>query len=464
MLRKLEYVLLGGAAILLPFAFEASAVDQFRTAKVKAFCALVSAILAFKLWRTSFVISGFYAISVISLLFISPNFYWFNYAGTSAVVASCLFIGSQKDSVERFLNYLIVGGFICATYGYFQIAGKDPFITLYEFADKGKPMAFFGQYTLYGPFAVACFAAALFKRSWLSPYLAGPIFWIDSSFTYFSFAVVVAVFICHTYSWKPVFLLAIIALAGGYHFRKSEFMNDKGRLLLWGQAMELHNRYPWLGYGYGSWKQVYPPFQNDQLMRMNGVDPAKYNEKTKAFSDKAKMIMHIGGGVFYTTHNDPIQVVFEFGRVGMILILFFVASLVRILMLYKTTNQTAALAAILLSVLANSLGSFPFHLVPQVLLPVWAYVLLLRVTKDDARLREWLSKILISVFSFLRLPVLLQKISDLLRLNRLQELKNSLTERLIGLSFLGAINGRGYTELTSLTPLQIRKFIRSRKA
>lgn len=389
---RVKRIFAGAGVLLLPFILEVGQPDEMRLPKAK-FLLLLSLLYgcyeltkkidwALGLFGAWVAVSSYY--SIVGFPFEDVALFY------GALFSSFWVARLSTDDIFFGLKLFLVPAVILMVYADLQHLGKDPFATYYAWADAWRPNALFGQSTLYGPYAVCGFLVALFlERYVVAAFLLFPIIAIDSSFTYLS--LLGGVFLWLAGKLKRWMLLTLLLssfllslLAYSTHSSKiEEALNDKGRFVLWGQTLELAMRHPVMGYGFGSFKTIYPMFQLPELRKANGLQDQAMSEHAKEFFAKAEHLK-AESGVFVSSHNDLLQLFFETGAVGVILVLVMAA---RFLLAYRRNcfrPGYPVLGAMLAAVVLNSLGNFPFHLVPQALIPLWIYVIVL---SRDAILR-----------------------------------------------------------------------------
>jgi O-antigen ligase len=376
---------MGAALTMLPFAFEIGTFDTFRPAKVKWLFLAISIMLAERLYAKKAAplsLLIFFIVSVISGLFFIAEPQWSDLLVFFIAFLSLDFLpeGNDWDTAKRFLYFLTLGGVFCAIYGYFQVLGVD-FITYFAWADRHRPSVFLGQHTLYGPFASACVCSALFlKRYKTAIFLAPIIYFIDSSFTYLSLGAGLMVWILHVTNWRICLIISLLGVLGLYGLQNTEAMNDKGRSVLWKQTITLANRKPIFGQGFGSFKTIYPVLQNPKILASQGIDLDKSGDFIKNFILEAMELRKMSGN-FLSVHNEYIQVYFEMGLIGVIAMLFILYEFLVLAFTWIRTPYMAAMVSIVAVFMANSIGNFPMHLIPQALIPLWALTLLYRLSK-----------------------------------------------------------------------------------
>lgn len=370
----------GAGLLVLPFIFGLAPGEDMRDPKVRALAILFGLWIGTELYRRVHPALGCAAIVMfISGALRSVQFPMHQVLGLTAAFGSCLWVAQlKKDDIKQGLEILEVSGVLVAFYALvLQLSGQDTILT---YLPHFRPMGFFGQHTLYGPFAVACFASSLFHgRHFRALLLFLPIPIIDSSFTYLSLAVVLFLFTLRMWSKYAILgalLLSIVAGTVAYVHPKAfgAALDDQGRFKLWDYSILLGKRQMLLGHGLASFRIIYPIFANKELRAANGIDDEKQSDEMKKMFADTAFLTQISGQ-FLHPHNEPILAFFEFGLIGVAIGLWWVAAFALCWFLLPDEDWAWALGAIFFLFLANSLGSFPFHLIPQALLPLWAFVI-----------------------------------------------------------------------------------------
>jgi O-antigen ligase len=377
----------GAGLILLPFIFEPGAPDESRLPKAKALAVLAILYGAYEIFkRVDRTLGCFVGYVALSAVFSRTGIPYEDLLLFLGAVGSLVFVYRAKEvDIFHGLRLFEIAACLSAIYSVAQVAGLDPFFHYHTWADI-KPVAMFGQHTLFGPFLVSGFLAALFFRHYVAAFvMLLPIFIINSSFTFLSLGGGLLVWLLILHRRVALYALSI-ALAGVVLFvsfypkEANEAMNDKGRFRLWKQSLILSERHWLLGHGFGTFKEIYPIFQLPELRRANGLDDSKMSEKTREFIREAEAIK-AESGVFVSSHNDLVQVFFELGIIGVLLILAMVFKFYRLMLKQYWMPGYAAMCAIVTVFLLNSLGNFPFRLIPQAMIPLWIYVIV--VSRND---------------------------------------------------------------------------------
>lgn len=384
----------GAALILLPFIFEIGTPDEFRLPKAKFLMLMGLLYLAFELGRKLDIPLGLFVGWVAICAFRSTvGVPWEDLAIFFGVMVSAFWV-NQPQNWQLLLGFklFLFSSALLAIYALFQPKGIDPLIKYhYAWADTWRPTGLFGQSTLYGPYAVSGFLVALFLNyRLLAAFLLIPIILIDSSFTYLGLMGGISVYLAsklkiwHLITLSLLSLSLLLPLSYFYSSKIEEAMNDKGRVALWGQTVRLANQHWIAGRGLGSFKLIYPVFQLPELRKANGLDDQALSPKTREFMKESERLK-AEFGVFHSSHNDFLQAYFEFGAIGVVLILIMVLSFWRSARYCMWQPHYPLMVALMVSFCLNSMGSFPFRLIPQATIPLWIYVI---ITSRSAILRR----------------------------------------------------------------------------
>jgi hypothetical protein len=369
----------GAALLVLPFIFGLSGSEQMRDPKVRFLAVMFGFWLAHELWRKVHPALGCaLAGLLLSAALRSITFPLHQTLAITAAFGSCLWVRRlSENEIQHGLKLLEISGVLVAFYAaVLQFGGIDPILT---YLPGHRPMAFFGQHTLYGPFAVACFASALFGRRHIRALLLlTPIPLIDSSFTYLALAVVIFFYgICHfgrrALLGALLVCLAAVGVSKMWPKAVEDTLNDQGRFHLWKHTVRLSNGHWLAGHGLASFRLIYPIFQDPALRKANGIEDKNQSPEMQRFILEADFLRR-RIGPFMHPHNEPLLVYFEFGALGLLIALWLVAVFAWYWLQMPDEPWAWALGAIFFSSLANAQGSFNLHLIPQALLPLWALV------------------------------------------------------------------------------------------
>lgn len=273
-----------------------------------------------------------------------------------ATITALLFlvpIVAYRIPRRTFEASVIAAGSVHSLIGILNLRGIYPFLPVTQKIDENLPIGLLGQQTILGPFLALAFA---FSVLWMldapspRPRLAfaslallnlSVALLTKSSMTYGSIAVVVVVILAFYRGLTAAgigILACYAALLVASHFDQNVFWHS-GRLEPWLDAVNLLKERPWFGFGIGSWEPI------------------------------SRIIKEVRGYTFPWTylHSDPLQALFELGRVGFALIAL-VALVVarRIRWAFEVESREALTWICALAVFGtDSIANFVLHLVPH---------------------------------------------------------------------------------------------------
>lgn len=227
----------------------------------------------------------------------------------SIVLCCYLYIFAQRitdwQTVFKFFQTLLfLNAFILGL----QFFGKD---TLLNFG-LGKNLntyGIIGQHMQMGSFSVVLSAILLQVNPM---YLLFPLFTAIFCLSAWTLAVVICATAIITWP-KSKNLARAILLIGGMAFLVYAFHNGKfesnikpnnGRLMIWKTSLQIANKHPWVGWGPGTYKVLYPPLSRQKLYPGGFGDPNNIP--------------------YRTAHNWIVQMVFEMGYPFTAFILFII--------------------------------------------------------------------------------------------------------------------------------------------
>lgn len=392
-MKTAEKYLLGAGFLALPFVFSVSGAEQMREPKAHFLAVLGGLFLSLAVARrVSFSLGCaagvVYLFSLTAMRFPIEELLTF-----SAALGSCLLVAqATENDVNIGLELLEAAGVATAAYAMLlQFKGGDPIQTMVAGNDFRRVSVFFGQHTLYGPFCVAAAAPALFRgRFFKALLIAMPIPFIDASFTYLAAGVVVAIYLIRLFDTKAILglvLMGVVAggVVGSYYrdgsYVNHEELNDNGRFALWKCVWRIARVHPYAGHGgLGSFAMQFPIFQSAELRKKMGLNENSFSPEAKIVLKEAEALRNRSGW-FLSAHNEFLQAFYEFGILGLFFALLLPCVFVFYWVLCPDTPESWALAAIFFSFMANSLGNFPLHLIPQALLPLWSFVAVTSLAK-----------------------------------------------------------------------------------
>lgn len=268
---------------------------------------------------------------------------WGIYCIGTALLAVIPWYKAPEAFYRKTLMVITVSGFIMSGYAIMQMLDMDP-IFIRMIRGEIIPVGFLGQQTVLGPFLVACSMAALtLNQRLLAIFIALPIFFCDSSFTFLALGVGLTIMFWHRLvNYWEMLAFAVPSAAALAVYVHPSLLTANGRFQLWGEVFNaMWTSQPFqilFGYGGASFFSMFHIVQSKSLYDL--------------------------AGYFVEAHNDLIQQLFETGIVGVVLTLWCMIDLT--LRSYRIRfNRTAiGFIAITFSMIANSMGNFILRLEP----------------------------------------------------------------------------------------------------
>lgn len=358
-------VCLGGVLLALPFFVEPGFWDEVRMPKVKAM------VLA-----SEFLLSLYFAKKVHPILGIS--FFWLCFTsfiwGTTdaslsaiAIIASALGLASlavnpcRKD-LDTYLNLILWSCLLTGVYAWLQVFGMDFIFHYQKHEDDHFPLGFIGQQTLLGQFISLGVTIALFRRNWWAViYLTPLVFLTESTFSICSLGIGFGVWFLYFFKWKrTVIMYALMGFSGFAYLHESgrlfDFMNNQGRVEAWTHILKVANKRPVGGFGIGHFTYLYPKQQ-----------PKKHRKDH---------------GIYKEAHNEYLQVYYESGSIGIVLLILCLVVFFRNYFRYFFRPEIACAGGLFLIMCFNALGSFPFHLLPMGLIALISWVIVITYKEE----------------------------------------------------------------------------------
>lgn len=366
MFKDLRALYLGAIFVIAPFVFSAFGHDSVRVIKLKSVVLFGAAYFSFWLFkRIGLGLASFFLVSAFSNIYIG---FGLNQAYNMVFITFAFFLcgasgNLSKIQLRHVLIAISVSGVLCSFYGYLQMTGIDPIIRYKQGSSPLLPGALFGQHTLFGPWAVACFLASIHLRWWIiALFILPPIFATGSALT-----LLALVGSCFIYGSKFVHpkvtiagvIVVLIGLAIGLSLLsgKDKYFSGNGRYEVWQGTLEMAKEKPLLGHGMGTFRYLFH----------------------KHKQSKDSLGLH---GRFLQAHNEYLEVFFELGIIGLfslLLVLYdFIKGLVR-----KKDMETWAFASIAVGFALNSIGNFPFQVMPQALLALFSIMVVTRKVDNE---------------------------------------------------------------------------------
>lgn len=353
---------------MLPFLYSNGYDDSIRTPKLVLFVALAGLIGAYLCSRRfSLSLGANFGLCVVSGCYsgLGASFQLANLAFLSAGLVSCYLIANLESSdIKRILICLIIAGIGNAAMGYMQMMDRDPIFFYEPGVLRALPSGFLGQQTLVGVFLSSAVVAALFCRWYIAAIFILPVVvGTQSSFSYLALGAGFFIWILYQFGRRAaifMFLGGLAFVGSGLLCRQDWTLVCKPEWELFNPGMRFENWYyifwyamkaPFLGTGFGTYAGLYQNIQPQELANLTG----RY--------DKA--------------HNDLLQHFLETGVVGLSLFLWLFVDVCRRVWENRGNPMIVGCFAILITYLANSLGNFPFRLVPQGVIALWAAVIVM---------------------------------------------------------------------------------------
>lgn len=304
----------------------------------------------------------YYTLSVNALY---PFFYW-----SSALSIALIFLNLDRSFQEFCFRAVVYSAVASSVLGIFQSLDMDPLLSYASTIsreDRMLPIGLLGQATKHGAFLAIAFGMALGLRQWVaSLFILAALILTKSSFTWIAafsaWLVVARYFVGRSVVYAS--LSAIIPGVVALFWFGSSYSMDHGRFAVWQAALDAWWHGPKLtGFGLGSFSAS---INRDQFFFAQFFQPIEL----RVYGD------------FLQAHNDYVQLIFEMGVMGMLIILGGIYSIG----LYfwrvwwiggKSSPIIRASQGGLAAILVNAIGNFPFQLAPHYLLAIIFVALLL---------------------------------------------------------------------------------------
>lgn len=365
-MRNLNHFLIGVIFLVTPFFISFNTGDLLRVAKLKICLLIGVGVLACCIYRRMGLgLASFYFASAFSALYVG---FGVNQAYTLLFISFAFVLvyvatGFNRSQLSTVLFCLSVSGFLCTAFGYLQMAGIDPIMNYFPGHDPTKPTGLFGQHTLYGPWVVCCLIAALYLKHYiLVLFMIPSIVATTSALTLFALFGSVLFYLTRFVPPKVTIAGVILCILGGlvgltYMSGRDQYFSGNGRYTLWKETIEMTEDKKLFGHGIGTFRYIYHKHKQSKESRE----------------------LH---GVFLQAHSDPIEVYFELGLIGLLTLLIIVYDFIRGL-IRKTDLETWTFATIAFALALNSVGNFPFQLMPHALLGLFSIMIVTRKTDDE---------------------------------------------------------------------------------
>lgn len=389
-MKSYRSYLAGGGIFLLPLVCFPGFLDEFRTPKL-IFLALLSTVVAAlfvaRTTRLSLGLSlgfcGFSAaFSGLAAPFQLNNLF---FLGINLVFAY-LVVNPSNDEIDRVFLGLTCAGWVSAFFAYLQVFHLDPGLLVgmshplfyYKVNEESwLPLGLLGQQTLFGPFLTSVLMITLFTRRYISAAVFLPlIFLTQSSFVYLGLGAGLFIFGLYRFHARRMLPLLGLVLLGALvmYFRywyldsMQVLLNDNGRFAIWREVLKKALTQPWFGHGFGTYPAYAPMFQDKQSIEDHGL--------------------------FIQAHNDYLERFFEQGLLGMVFVFWLLCDFFKSVVRERFEPRIMCLCSVLCVYLADAGGNFPFRVVPQGTIALFAWVMVTTYRKDsyDEPLRALLAR------------------------------------------------------------------------
>lgn len=298
---------------------------------------------------------------------------------TAAMMLGLWFVELEEQDKLFFFKLIAISGAICCLQAYLQTFGVTWPLHYAEGIPRNYPIAFLGQQTKFGAFA-AMICALLLALEWypLAVFAGFCALITGSSFTALGLGVGVLVILRHRLGLRRILQicgLGGLAMVAIFAIRPSlDMFSGNGRKEVWADTIRCAAERPWFGFGPGGFHTIF----------------ASHCESEHTYYT---------AGHFLQAHNDYLQVLFDGGRIGLVLlgiVLFGVLlaywqtwildrhirecdlSLDKdYVQCFRDKKSVHAAQGMLAVIMANALGNFPWQLAPHYVLGVISAAILL---------------------------------------------------------------------------------------
>lgn len=321
--------------------------EVFRSARLKYFLLFSSILLSVKIGRIWHWSLGLF---ISMLLFRCLFDYTHQGAIATAYILLTIFVVPEflkNISLKVFGSVIIFVALIHSFVAFLNVEGIYPFlpITNTYYAPLKPVIGLIGQHTLLVPFLV-------FALGFVAVELKKPIYWIfgaiiflaiilcNSSMGFLSLAVFLCLYVTYHFGFTFFFGSVVLGelLASLVYIVSPGLFHGSGRAIIWANAWQLLEHKYWYGFGTGNWEYV--------------------GRKIALFKNRPEFWKHL--------HSDVYQAFFEFGIIGCIPLIIFVAIITKksVSIIQGRCKERFPYIAGFFCLLANSLGNLTFHVVP----------------------------------------------------------------------------------------------------
>jgi len=372
--KLLSMLLAGGMFFLLPFFCNpyASPELQLEPPKLIAVFLLGAVIFGFYLSRRIHWLIGalfvVFAFNSWASGFGSMQMYGMAYL-SSAIFVSLWFLELKEWQKGIIFKAIVLSSIVTGCFALLQLFNMDPIFKYAPGIDATLPIGFLGQTTKYGAFMAICFGIAVAYDFWLISLFIGVM--ALTSMSSMTFAAMLGVLIVRSRRMKHGVsisnLLIVVPGAGlliGLFLRpEANVFFSHGRTEIWLATLKAWwNGRRLMGFGPGSFEVLFASNWQPESTR--------------------------GMGIFNRAHSDYIQLIFEFGFPGILLIVGLIVCLIAYYWTFLkypkvvVKSQIAAECAFT-AMAVNALANFPFQLAPHYLIGIMSLSILLKSLKED---------------------------------------------------------------------------------
>ena len=390
MAEKLKIGAAGGILFLLPFfviPFNGDMQMQFDVPKLMGAYLLGNLCFAFVLARASSFYLGLahLGFSWITLLsgFGSWQLHPFAFY-LGGLFFSLWWVTLPEASRVLLLRLIAVSGCLVALQAYAQTMHFTWPLQYGEGIDNFKPIAFIGQHTKLGAY-LAPIAALCLALGWY-PACAFVVFvcaLTGSSFT--AAALIAGLLIAARFKLgrRMVINITALGLAASVAlfllFPKLDMFAGNGRMDVWRETVACAAERPVTGFGPGGFATLFADHcESVRTRELNGR--------------------------FFQAHNDFLQVLFDFGRAGVVVLLVVLFGIFRAYFhtWWRFTSPHLSVRCaqgMLAALMVNAVGNFPFQLAPHFLLGMSSAAILLQDARAAVTIFPWQPPIYLRLLS-----------------------------------------------------------------
>jgi O-antigen ligase len=374
----LSMLLAGGMFFLLPFFCNPYASPELQLEPPKLIAVFLLGAVIFGIYlsrRIHWLIGAMFVVFAINSWisgFGSMQMYGMAYL-SSAIFISLWFVELKEYQKRVIFTAIVLSGVGTGIFAILQLFNMDPIFHYAPGIDSTLPIGLLGQTTKYGAFMAICFGIAVAYDFWLLSLFIGIM--ALTSMSSMTFAAMLAVLIVRSRRMKygtsiSRYLVLIpggVLLFGFFLRPEANVFFSHGRTEIWMATIKAWwNGRRLFGFGPGSFDVLFA--SNWQPESTHGI------------------------GIFNRAHNDYIQLIFEFGIPGILLIVGLIVCLLAYYWTFlkyprKAKKSQIAAECAFTAIAVNALANFPFQLAPHYLIGMMSLCILLKSLKKDGTLK-----------------------------------------------------------------------------